>query len=104
MNQDTIGLVIFALTALGAVYAFIFVLGGPAATGQFSAEPAVSYFQQRTAEAACANAHDCHDGLAGVPTGVFDAERELYECKCQKSNPHFTFYRSRYSRQLSSRS
>ena len=60
MNQDTLGLIIFAFCALAAVYAFIFVLGGPEAekTGQI----ATSTYQFRTAESAC-RAIECEDGL-----------------------------------------
>ena len=101
LNEETLGLIIFAITALGAVYAFIFVLGGPqSATGQVIGELAsVSNFQIREAERACRPLM-CSDGFPGIPTGKYDAKRELYECKCLKSEQARTFYRSRYSKQF----
>lgn len=103
MNHDTLGLIVFAITALGAVYAFIFVLGGePQATGDAVVGEIVpaSSTHYRSAERACKYLN-CDDGLSGVPTGRYDAARELYECKCQTSNPASLFYRSRYAKRIS---
>lgn len=98
MNEESIGLVIFALIALGAVFAFILVLGGPEKTGNLAATQKIgtSWFKFRNAYEACAVAH-CNDGLPGIPTGNYDPVRELYECRCQTSDPSFTFYRSAYA-------
>lgn len=98
MNADNVGLVIFALIALSAVFAFIIVLGGPepSTTGQAGAKLGTSTFKYRDPYDACSVAH-CNDGLPGVPTGNYDEIRELYECKCQTSDPTFLFYRSAYA-------
>jgi len=99
MNHDTLGLIVFAFCALAAVYAFIFVLGGPEAekTGQLFGIKPTSSFESRGAEAAC-RAIECEDGLDGIPTGRYDPVRELYECRCKTSNQNSLFYRSAYAR------
>ncbi len=99
MNQESLGLIIFALIALGAVFAFIIVLGGPEPTGQLSGTQKIgtSWYKFKLAEQACAADTHCQDGLPGLPTGNYDPIRGLYECKCQTSDPAFTFWRSEYS-------
>ncbi len=100
MNSESVGLVIFALIALSAVFAFILVLGGPPdTTGQLSGEQKIgtSWYKVRDAFQACSSGTHCNDGLPGIPTGNYDTMRELFECKCQTSNPSFTFWRSAYS-------
>ncbi len=100
MDEGSVGLIIFALIALGAVFAFILVFGGPPAdTGYVSGSqlPAVSWFKVRDAYEACDHGSQCEDGLPGIPTGNYDDLRELYECRCQTSNPSFLFWRSSYS-------
>ncbi len=99
MNEESLGLVIFALVALGAVFAFIFVLGGPEPTGQVAGTQKLgtSWYDYRTATKACAVGVNCEDGLPGVPTGNWDPMRYLYECRCQTSDPTFTFWRSQFS-------
>ena len=99
MNAESIGLVIFALIALGAVFAFIVVFGGPPdTTGYLSGEqkPGTSWYKTRDEFEACARGAHCSDGMPGIPTGNYDTLRELYECKCQTSEPSFTFWRSAY--------
>jgi hypothetical protein len=99
MNQDSIGLIIFALIALGAVFAFIIVLGGPESTGQVSGTQKIgtSWFKYRDAYEACSSGTHCSDGLPGVPTGKYDPVLEIYECTCQTSDPSFVFWRSEYA-------
>ena len=99
MNEESLGLIIFALIALGAVFAFIFVLGGPEPTGQLSGsqKPATSWYKVRDAFDACSKGSQCEDGLPGIPTGNYEPHYQLYECKCQTSNPGFLFWRSAYS-------
>jgi len=100
MNEQSAGLIIFALIALGAVFAFILVFGGPPAdTGYVSGtqKVAVSWYKVRDAVDACSRGTHCNDGLPGVPTGNYDDLRELYECRCQTSDPGFLFWRSAYS-------
>jgi len=98
MNEQSTGLIIFALIALSAVFAFIIVFGGPepSATGQAGTKLGTSWFKYRGAFQACSVAH-CSDGLPGMPTGNYDEVRELYECRCQTSDPTFLFYRSAYA-------
>lgn len=98
MDERSIGLIIFAFTALAAVFAFILVLGGPepSTTGQAGAKIGTSTFKYRDSYQACSVAH-CSDGLPGMPTGNYDEIRELYECRCQTSDPTFLFYRSAYA-------
>jgi len=98
MNEENVGLIIFAFIALSAVFAFILVLGSidPTPTGQAGAKIGTSTFKVRDAYQACSVAH-CNDGLPGMPTGNYDPVRELYECRCQTSDPTFLFYRSAYA-------
>jgi len=100
--NDSLGLIIFAIIALGAVFAFIIVLGGtPPTTGDLSAEQKIAtswYKYADQAARACAR-QTCHDGLVAIPTGNYDEQRRLYECKCQ-TNLHdngFLMYRSGYT-------
>ncbi len=99
MNSETVGLTIFALIALSAVFAFILVLGGPESTGQLSGEQKIgtSWYKVEDAWGSCAKGSFCNDGMPAVPTGNFDTRRGLYECKCQTKSPSWTFWRSPYS-------
>lgn len=99
MASDSAELILFALVALAAVFAFIIVLGGPSQTGQLagSQKTPVSSWDIRNAYEACASSM-CEDGLPGIPTGYYDHVRNLYECQCQTSNPSFVFYRSPYGK------
>jgi hypothetical protein len=99
MNQDSLGLIIFALIALGAVFAFIFVFGGPAETGALSGTQKIgtSWYKVKDAYQACGSGSHCSDGLPGLPTGNYDQVAELFECKCQTKDPAFVFYRSKFS-------
>ena len=104
MDTDSIALITFALIALGAVFAFIFVFGGPQidTTGQVSnyQKLGTSTYKELTADEACATGINCDDGLPGIPTGYYDEVRELYGCRCQTSNRAWNyqepFYRSKY--------
>ena len=95
MNQETIGLIVFAFCALAAVYAFIFVLGGPVAD-ETSGAAVTSVFQRQTGEEACRATH-CNNGLPGVPIS-FDTQHELYECFCKGNG--MSYYRSVYAKQI----
>jgi hypothetical protein len=99
MNEESLGIIIFALIALGAVFAFIFVLGGPEQTGAVagSSKLGTSWFRVDDAFSACDKGSHCSDGLAALPTGNYDPVTELFECKCQTSDHSFTFYRSKYA-------
>ena len=99
MNEKNLGLIIFALTALAAVFAFILVLGGPETTGQLSGTQKIgtSWYKVRYTYSACSAGTHCKDGLPGVPTGFYDPVFELFECRCQTSDPTFTFWRSAYA-------
>jgi len=96
MNEESVGLIIFALIALGAVFAFIFVLGGPEATGQLAGTQKLgtSTFEYRDAVLACSRGTHCSDGLPGIPTGLYDPIKELYQCRCSTSDPTFEMWRS----------
>jgi hypothetical protein len=100
MNEESLGIIIFALIALGAVFAFLFVLGGPQAetTGQLAGSQKIgtSWYKYRDAFAACAHAH-CSDGLPAIPTGEWDRFIGAYQCVCQTSDPNLEMYRSRYA-------
>jgi len=98
MNQESIGLIIFALIALGAVFAFIIVFGGPSDTGMLSGTQKIgtSTLKNRDAFQACSAGTNCIDGLPGIPTGGWDNTLQLYQCRCQVSEPSFIFYRSAY--------
>ncbi len=98
MNEESIGLIIFALAALAAVFAFILVLGGPEHTGQLSGTQRLgtSYFKYRDAMQSCATPVNCEDGLPGIPTGEWVPDHNLYKCRCQTSDPTFEFWRSPY--------
>ena len=99
MNEESIAIIIFALIALGAVFAFIIVLGGPEQTGALAGTQKIgtSWFNVREAYTACGSGTHCEDGLPGLPTGNYDPVTELFECKCQTYDPSFTFYRSKFS-------
>ena len=102
MNQDSIALIIFAFIALGAVFAFIFVLGGPQPTGDLagSNKLGTSWFKTRDAYSACSHGTFCRDGLAPEPTGEYDPLMELYHCRCMGNNdmnPDIDFWRSAYA-------
>jgi len=97
-KENNTALIVFALVALCAVFAFIFIFAGRGATGEISnyQKIGVSTYKVLTAEQACATSIHCEDGLPGVPTGVYDKLRGLYECKCQTSDKSTTFWRSKY--------
>jgi len=100
MNEGSLGLIIFALIALGAVFAFIIVFGGPPeTTGDLahSQKIGTSWYKYRDSYMACASGTHCEDGLPGTPTGGYDPTLEIFQCRCQTSNPTFMFYRSRYA-------
>lgn len=99
MNEESIGIIIFAFIALCAVFAFIFVLGGPEETGALSGEQkiATSWFKVRDSYQACGTGTYCRDGLPAIPTGNYDPITELFECRCQTKNPTSVFYRSKYA-------
>ncbi len=99
MNEQSLGLVIFALTALGAVLAFIFVFGGPEKTAALAGSQKIgtSWFNVRDAFEACGSGTHCNDGLPALPTGNYDSVKELFECKCQTSDQGFLMYRSKFS-------
>lgn len=99
MNQNSIGLIIFAFIALGAVFAFILVFGGPENTGNTTHTQKIgtSTYKFRNAWAACSAGTNCNDGLTGIPTGGWDPTLMVYQCRCQTSNPPFIFYRSQYA-------
>ena len=99
MNSDSLGLIIFAFIALGAVFAFILVFGGPQETGALSGTQKIgtSWFKVRDSYQACSSGSHCSDGLPGMPTGNYDPITELFECRCQTRDPTFVFYRSKFS-------
>ncbi|PIN74573.1 hypothetical protein COV18_06800 [Candidatus Woesearchaeota archaeon CG10_big_fil_rev_8_21_14_0_10_37_12] len=113
MNSESAGLIIFALIALAAVFAFLLVLGGPASetvTGNLAGTNKVgtSYYVERDAVDACADSM-CTNGIPGIPTGKYDVVKG-YECECQYGFDTFYenwgqrsyndryFYRSKYIR------
>ena len=97
MDIKNIGLIIFALVALGAVLCFIYVLGGPetgSPTGQLSGEQiyASSWYKvMNDGELVCTTRFDCR-GRPGIYLG-YDAARDLFLCGCQVNA--FTGWRSR---------
>ena len=95
MNQQGIGLIIFAFTALGAVLAFIFVFGGPEEDAAWSGA-SVHSLKERDAYEACSTGTYCDDNLPGIPTGEYDPANRHFQCTCQTSDPPFTFWRARY--------
>lgn len=98
MNKKANALIIFALVALCAIFAFIFVFAGAPTTGQISNYQKIgtSTYKVLTPEQACATSIHCNDGLPGVPTGNYDELRGLYECRCKTSDQSITFWRSKY--------
>ena len=100
MNNQSIGLIIFSLIALSAVFAFILVFGGPPnATGDLSGSQKIgtTSFKYRDAFSACASGTQCSDGLPGIPTGRYEEIGNKYECRCQTSDPTFVMWRSAYA-------
>ena len=95
MKLENIALIIFALVALGAVFAFIFTFRG-SPTGEVSIyqRMGTSSYTYLDAVDACKTSINCRDGLPGVPTGVVDEYRGLYECRCVSSDKSTTFWRS----------
>ena len=106
MNEESTGLIIFALIALAAVFAFIFILGGPEKTGQLAGTQKIgtSYFKYRDAAEACSKGTHCQVGLDAIPTGVFDPYINAYQCRCPtadrsfewRQDQNFYFWRSAY--------
>jgi len=98
MNKDSLGLIIFSFIALSAVFAFILVFGGPEKTGELSGSQKIgtSWYKYRDAYTSCGSSQ-CDDGLPGIPTGNYAPAENLYECRCQTSNPAFVFWRSPYA-------
>ena len=83
MDIDSVGLIIFAFTALAAVLSFIFVLGGPEdTTGMGQIHP----------DDACNTQYACDGGAQW--TGREDPSGELYECQC--NNNELMFFASKY--------
>lgn len=97
-NQQNISLLIFAIIALAAVFAFIIILGGPQldnVTGQVASSKfyatTMRYYNQNPnaittyslvdAQKACSRS-TCRNGLSPTPTGRFDPVAGLYECYC----------------------
>lgn len=100
MNEGSVGLIIFALVALGAVFAFILVFGGPPdTTGNLAGGQKVgtSWYKYRDSFEACSAGTHCSDGLPGIPTGGYDPTLQVFQCRCQTSDPTFVFYRSAYA-------
>lgn len=98
MNNQNISLIIFAFTALAAVFAFIIILGGPEmdkVTGQVASskfyQTTMRYYNQNPnavttynlvdAQKACSRT-TCRDGRSPTPTGRLDPVAGLYECYC----------------------
>jgi len=98
MNNQNISLLIFAFIALGAVFAFIIILGGPEmdkVTGQVASskfyQTTTRYYNQNPnaittynlvdARKACSRS-TCRNGLSPTPTGYFDPVAGLFECYC----------------------
>ncbi len=108
MNSENVGLILFAIIALGAVIAFLLVIGGPTATGNISKYQKIgtSGFSERDAVDACHRGFSCNDGQGAVPTGRYDEVGNLYECVCQmysynsfyKTDDPITYWRSAYSK------
>ena len=108
MNEESTGLIIFALIALAAVFAFIFILGGPEpeTTGRLagSQKLGTSNYIYRDAATACSKGFHCNDGMPGVPTGVYNEFIGAYQCRCQTAdrsvgwpaNQGWWFYRSKF--------
>lgn len=100
MNEQSVGLILFALIALGAVFAFIIVFGGPPdTTGNLAASQKIgtNWYKYRNPFDACSSGTNCEDGLPGIPTGGYDTTLQIYQCRCQTSDPTFVFYRSQYA-------
>lgn len=100
MNNETTGLIIFALIALTAVFAFIYVIGPP--TGEYMSGIGTSTYKMRDAFEACARGSNCNNRVNAVPIG-YDELTQTVICECptppigawRERNP-FTFQRSLY--------
>ena len=79
MNTESTGLVIFALIALGAVFAFILVIGPP--TGEYSSGIGTSTYKMRDAFVACAKGTHCPRRMQPYPIGWDDLTQTVY-CEC----------------------
>lgn len=85
MNTESLGLVIFAIIALGSVLAFILVIGPPENTGQYAAGIGTSTYRIEEAYRACNRAVWCNGGMAAVPI-EYDPLRNLVMCECAPTN------------------
>jgi hypothetical protein len=98
MNTEGIGLVIFALIALGAVFAFILVIGPP--TGEYSGI-GTSTMKIRDAFEACNRGSNCPHRMKPYPIH-WDDYSQTVVCQCPAQTggyrPYepFTFQRSLY--------
>lgn len=94
MNNNGIGLVIFAIIALTAVFSFIIVMGPP--TGDYAAGIGTSTWNIESAYRACNRAVNCNGGMAAQVIG-YDAMSNVVICECAPTNylgQGFVFKRS----------
>lgn len=74
MSIKNIGLIVFALVALAAVFSFIFVLGGAKSTGAAAASQLYGVSPAfKDARDACATLSPCPNKVPGVPIGFYDS-------------------------------
>lgn len=79
MNTESTGLIIFALIALGAVFAFLLVIGPP--TGEAAAGIGTSTYKMRDAFEACARGSDCPRRMQPYPI-AYDELTQTVWCEC----------------------
>jgi hypothetical protein len=94
MNSSSLGLVIFALIALTAVFSFIIVMGPP--SGKYAAGIGTSTWTIESAYRSCNRAVNCNGGMAAQVIG-YDAISNLVICECVATNYRgqgFVFKRS----------
>jgi len=94
MNNSSLGLVIFALIALTAVFSFIIVMGPP--TGDYAKGIGTSTWTIESAYRACNRAVNCNGGMAAQVIG-YDAITNTVICECASTNylgDGFVFQRS----------
>ncbi|MBW3018901.1 hypothetical protein KY329_01820 [Candidatus Woesearchaeota archaeon] len=94
MNTSSIGLVIFAIIALTAVFSFIIVMGPP--TGDYNKGIGTSTWTIESAYRACNREVNCNGGMAAQAIG-YDAISNIVICECAPSNylgQGFVFKRS----------
>ena len=107
MNIKNLGLIVFAIVALAAVFSFILVIGRPQSSGAVAASQLYGINPvYKDAYVACATLSPCPNRVPGVPIGVanrfhpgviepldkykvgIDAFRgDLYVCKCLGAQP-----------------